>query len=165
MKYKSVTSAPSYTQIRVYSHRWERHFGIPAKCLNQITYNFKQPACNDERFWLLQFLVKGTYFVSASNFEDLLWASYRGADPHSRTLYTPHLKILFDSQIVDMTYGPWLSEMGFQLAQKMHSFWLTEEEQVLMRAISTLAPGERVYSNESHSYTSILMRAISTLVF
>ena len=84
-------------------------------------------------------------FVSASHFEDILWASYRGADAHSRTLYTPHLNILFDSQIADLTFGPWLSEMGFKLARRMHSFWLTEEEQVLMRAISTLAPGGCMY--------------------
>ncbi len=74
--------------------------------------------------------------------DDMVWASYRLVDTKAKTYYNPHVKVLLDVDFVALTLqSEYFTVKAFSFIEEIQECALSEQEQVLMRAIACLASG------------------------
>ena len=81
--------------------------------------------------------------ISGSQAEDLYWATFRFVNPRSKTVYHPTFKLLLgERDLTNTVQSEYSFSRGVKFVAKLQAMGITEQEQVLMRAICCLASGK-----------------------
>ncbi len=79
---------------------------------------------------------------SGSQTEDMFWATFRYVNTENQTMYDPNLKVLLDMYTATSTLAnEFVLRRSVVLTERLQRLAITEEQQVLMRAICCLASG------------------------
>ena len=70
-----------------------------------------------------------------------MWSLYRTTNPQMKTYYHPQLNIFIDPTSAMSMYNEYFVKRIFSQAHRIQECSITEEEQVLMRALCNLQSG------------------------
>ena len=87
-----------------------------------------------------------SYYISicilGSQLEDIFWSWFRTTNTKLRSYYNPHLEIFLGPIYMTYSmYNEYFVKRIYDHIQKVHELSVTEEEQVIMRALCNLQSG------------------------